>query len=70
MSAELQAHFVTYGLEGVGYSDAAYRLALSPVAVHLIQLSPWMISMDCRSVERNHLFVRVDLQYSLAPISR
>ncbi|MNG34401.1 hypothetical protein D3C84_1208750 [compost metagenome] len=35
VSAELQAHFLTYGLEGVGHRDAAYWLSLGPIAINL-----------------------------------
>lgn len=38
VSAELQAHFLAYGLEGVCYRDAAYGLTLGPVAVYLEQV--------------------------------
>lgn len=38
VSAELQAHFLTYGLKGVGHGDAAYGLALCSVAVYLEQV--------------------------------
>ena len=38
VSAELQAHFITYGLEGDGHRDAAYWFTLCPVAVHLEQV--------------------------------
>ncbi|MNJ60849.1 hypothetical protein D3C77_566100 [compost metagenome] len=32
--AQLQAHFVTYGLEGIRYCHAAYRLALCTVTIN------------------------------------
>ncbi|MNR27410.1 hypothetical protein D3C85_1446840 [compost metagenome] len=38
MSAKLQTHLITYGLESVRYGDAAYRLTLGPVAIHFEQV--------------------------------